>query len=69
MPKFIDIGANLLDDMFRGIYRDKSFHAPDLVHVIQRARNAGCVSIFITAGSIHEAKLALHLAQQHGLKV
>ena len=60
---FIDIGANLLDDMFQGIYRGKSLHARDLKAVLTRASKAGCSTIFVTAGTIEESKKALELCQ------
>ena len=61
---FVDIGANLLDPMFMGIYREKSLHASDLVHVIQRARSAGAVNLFVTAGNVEESKQAIQLARE-----
>lgn len=36
-----DIGANLTDAMFKGEYHGKSYHAPDLDAVLQRAYAAG----------------------------
>lgn len=38
-----DIGANLTDSMFQGEYHGKSYHAPDLDAVLQRAWAAGAV--------------------------
>ena len=64
---FIDIGANLLDDMFTGNYHgsDKSYHPPDLDAVLQRSWDAGVQKIIITAGNLEEAKAALQLARTH----
>lgn len=39
--RFVDIGANLTDGMFRGEYHTKQRHAPDIAHVVARARAAG----------------------------
>jgi hypothetical protein len=36
-----DIGANLLDGMYQGVYNEKTYHAPDLDEVLQRAWDAG----------------------------
>jgi TatD DNase family protein len=64
---FIDIGSNLLDEMYQGNYHgaDKSYHPPDLDAVLQRSWNAGVKKIIITAGSLTEAKAALILARTH----
>jgi len=66
-PKFIDIGANLLDLMFKGNYHgsDKSIHPPDLDNVLQRSFDAGVEKIIITSGTLEEAKAALSLARTH----
>ena len=66
MTKFVDIGTNLLDDMFFGIYREKSHHAPDIQAVIQRARDAGAVKLFVTAGNVEESRRALRFVREDG---
>lgn len=58
-PQFIDIGANLLDSMYSGVYRGKKVHPPDLDGVLDRAASAGVGSIIVTAGSAAEAREAL----------
>ncbi|GAB4816659.1 hypothetical protein N2152v2_003705 [Parachlorella kessleri] len=63
--RFIDIGANLLDGMFKGRYNDKEYHAPDLHQVLDRALSAGVDKLIITAGSLAEARAALDLARTH----
>jgi hypothetical protein len=40
-PRFVDIGANLLDPMFQGIYNGSSKHPGDLDAVLDRARARG----------------------------
>eukprot|EP01129_Flabellula_baltica_P011044 TRINITY_DN4755_c0_g1_i2.p1 TRINITY_DN4755_c0_g1~~TRINITY_DN4755_c0_g1_i2.p1 ORF type:complete len:349 (+),score=67.14 TRINITY_DN4755_c0_g1_i2:156-1049(+) len=61
----IDIGANLLDDMFTGTYNGKSYHPNDTQSMLQRAQENGVDFIFITAGSLQEAKDCLELAENH----
>lgn len=60
---FIDVGANLLDDMFlKGEYNGSQKHPSDLEHVLGRAWDAGLSHIIITAGNLDEARRALELA-------
>ena len=56
---FIDIGANLTDDMFQGIYRGSRKHDADLPDVLQRAWSAGVARIMITGTSLAESRAAL----------
>jgi len=63
--RYVDIGANLLDPMFQGVYREKSLHSPDLDHVLARARRSGAVRVFVTAGTVQESRDALNLAREH----
>jgi TatD DNase family protein len=58
---YIDIGANLLDEMYQGNYRSKPRHEPDLPSVFQRAWDNHLERIIITAGTLQEAKDALTL--------
>lgn len=49
--KFIDIGANLTDSMYEGLYNGTQKHPADLKHVLNRAYNIGMEKIIITVGS------------------
>ena len=59
----IDIGANLLDPMFRGVYREKQRHESDFDLVLERAYDVGVEKIIITAGSKEEASKCIELCQ------
>lgn len=61
--QLFDIGANLLDDMFAGVYRGKARHAGDLERVLERAAVAGVRRVVVTAGTRDEAARALALAR------
>ncbi|KAI9592366.1 hypothetical protein BDF19DRAFT_451576 [Syncephalis fuscata] len=62
--KLFDIGANLVDPMFRGIYRGRQVHADDFKLVLQRAKDAGVNQMLITGGSLNESIEALELARE-----
>ncbi|KAF5283950.1 hypothetical protein FQA39_LY17191 [Lamprigera yunnana] len=62
MLKFIDIGANLTDPMYSGIYNDRKKHEEDLEYVLQRSWNKALDKIIITGGNLDESKKALQLA-------
>ncbi|PWN23650.1 hypothetical protein BCV69DRAFT_264867 [Microstroma glucosiphilum] len=63
LPHFIDIGVNLSDSMFRGVYNGKTAHPDDLQRVLARARNAGVVKQIVTGGSLAESKEALEICE------
>jgi len=54
----IDIGANLLDPMFLGVYHEKQKHEADLQLVLERAAAQGVEAIIVTAGSLVDAEAA-----------
>ena len=56
MASFIDVGANMLDPMFRGVYRGKRAHDDDTDAVLSRARAAGVEKIIITCGTLEESR-------------
>ena len=57
----IDVGANLLDPMYMGVYhgKDTPYHPPDVSDVLERARAAGVTKIMVTAGTLAEARAAV----------
>ncbi|XP_071117236.1 deoxyribonuclease TATDN1-like isoform X1 [Haliotis cracherodii] len=61
--KFIDIGANLTDPVFRGVYHGSKKHEDDFQDVLQRAFDYGLQKIMITGGSLKDATQALELAK------
>lgn len=54
-----------MDDMFKGIYRSKYAHPPDLLGVLKRARQHGVTDIIITASHLKDTLDALEIIQQH----
>jgi len=63
--KFIDIGANLTDDMYTGQYNGSSRHPPDLQGVLERARENGVTKMMVTGGNLEESSKAIQLAKEH----
>ncbi|XP_068217552.1 deoxyribonuclease TATDN1-like isoform X2 [Palaemon carinicauda] len=61
--KFIDIGANLTDEMYQGIYHGSKKHEADLDQVLKRAWDAGLAKMIITGTSLSDSKTALELAK------
>ncbi|KAG7200306.1 hypothetical protein KM043_017770 [Ampulex compressa] len=63
LRKFIDIGANLADPMYQGIYHGSQKHQPDLEKVLDRSWSNNLSRIIITAGNVEESKKALEIAR------
>ncbi|KAF0852853.1 Sec-independent protein translocase protein TatD (deoxyribonuclease) [Andalucia godoyi] len=62
--RFIDIGANLTDCMFAGVYNSKQAHPADVSHVLRRAVSAGADRIVITAGRLSDTLEALAMIER-----
>ncbi|XP_064401484.1 deoxyribonuclease TATDN1-like isoform X2 [Halichondria panicea] len=61
--RMIDIGANLTDPVFQGMYRGKQAHPSDLEDVLARARETGVEKIIITGGTLKDSEGALTMAK------
>eukprot|EP00741_Cyanophora_paradoxa_P022682 tig00021493_g21905.t1 len=62
--RFIDVGVNLNDDMFAGVYNEKKAHDPDHDLILKRAREAGVERAIVTAGFWEECNAALELVRR-----
>ena len=60
---FCDIGANLTDPVFAGMYRGKQKHESDFDLVLERAMEAGVAQVIVTAGNLEESRAALELVK------
>ncbi|KAA6410550.1 MAG: deoxyribonuclease tatD [Lasallia pustulata] len=63
--RYADVGINLGDAIFRGIYHGKQAHEDDLEGVLQRAVDAGCVKLMVTGSDLEESKKAVKMAEEH----
>ncbi|KAF8948536.1 TatD DNase [Haplosporangium gracile] len=64
-PRLIDIGINLTDPMFRGLYNGKQAHVDDLAQVLFRSKRAGVDRMIVTGGNLSDCKEALDLVKNH----
>ncbi|PKX93104.1 3'-5'-exodeoxyribonuclease [Aspergillus novofumigatus IBT 16806] len=63
--RYVDIGINLGDPVFRGEYHGRQVHDNDLDDVIQRARDVGCTKFMVTGSDLVESRHAIQLAQNY----
>ncbi|KAL9095709.1 MAG: hypothetical protein Q9165_002141 [Trypethelium subeluteriae] len=63
--RYVDIGINLGDPVFRGIYHGKRGHHDDFEHVLQRALEAGCRKLMVTGSDLKESEHAVDIAKAH----
>ena len=61
-----DIGANLTDPMYSGLYHGSQKHPADLDAVLERAWSHGMKKMMVTGGSLDDSTKALELAKKHG---
>lgn len=61
----LQVGINLGDPIFRGVYHGKQAHEDDLGEVIQRAVQIGCTKMMVTGSDLEESRKAIQLAKDH----
>ncbi|TRX94644.1 hypothetical protein FHL15_004416 [Xylaria flabelliformis] len=64
-PRYIDIGINLADPIFRGVYNGKERHPDDLQAVVSRAQQIGCQKLVVTGSDFASSKHALEIAKEY----
>ncbi|KAK2607371.1 hypothetical protein N8I77_006048 [Diaporthe amygdali] len=64
-PRYIDIGINLADPIFRGVYHGKQRHDDDLSGLVDRARQVGCTKLIVTGSSFKTSREALAIAKEY----
>ncbi|KAF2160291.1 hypothetical protein M409DRAFT_29146 [Zasmidium cellare ATCC 36951] len=63
--RYADIGINLTDPIFTGVYHGKRAHENDLPHILTRARTAHVRKLLITGSDLEESRAAIALSEQH----
>lgn len=64
-PDRPQIGINLADPIFRGVYNGKQRHDDDLRGLVDRARHVGCTKLIVTGSSFKTSRDALALAKDY----
>ena len=63
--RFADIGVNLTDPVFNGVYHGKKAHEDDFAQVIKRAKDFGMKRMMVTVGHLEESPAALELCKKY----
>jgi TatD DNase family protein len=63
----VQVGINLGDPVFRGIYHGRRAHEDDFEDVLQRAKDVGCLKLMITGSDLKESQHAVKIAKDHRL--
>ncbi|CCE61183.1 hypothetical protein TPHA_0A00980 [Tetrapisispora phaffii CBS 4417] len=64
-PLYYDIGFNITDQMYKGIYNGSAKHESDLACVLERAQARGVGAALITGSSVSESKDAIALINKY----
>ena len=62
--ELVDIGVNLTDEVFSGVYRGKRAHDDDRALVLRRAREVGVTDAIVTAGTLEEAREVVEMVRE-----
>lgn len=63
--RFYDVGLNLTDPMYQGIYHGKKYHECDIKQVLKRAQLARVETMLLTGSSLHESREAIRLSSEY----
>lgn len=63
--KYVDIGVNLGDPVFQGVYHGRRAHESDIGDVIHRATAAGCLKMMVTGSDLEQSRMAVKLAEDY----
>ncbi|KAF2462525.1 deoxyribonuclease tatD [Lindgomyces ingoldianus] len=63
--RYVDIGINLGDPVFRGEYHGVRRHCNDFDDVLQRAKDVGCKKFMVTGSDLKESEHAVEIAKTY----
>ncbi|EAU34598.1 conserved hypothetical protein [Aspergillus terreus NIH2624] len=63
--RYVDIGINLSDPVFRGNYHGKQVHDDDMDDIVERAREVGCQKFMVTGSDLVESQRAVEISQKY----
>ena len=63
--RYADVGINLTDGVYHGVYHGKKAHDEDIKHVLLRAVDVGCVKMMVTGSDLQESRKAVRLAEEY----
>lgn len=63
--RYIDIGINFTDPIFRGLYHGTQRHDSDFPLILQRAQDVGCQKFMVTGSDLAESKHAIEISKQY----
>lgn len=63
--RYADVGINLTDGVYRGVYHGKKAHEDDIEHVLQRAVDVGCIKMMVTGSDLQESQKAVKIAEDY----
>ncbi|SZF01126.1 unnamed protein product [Blumeria hordei] len=65
LPRYIDIGINLTDPVYQGIYNGTPRHPADLAAVIERSKRVHCHHLIVTGSDLASSHAAVALAKAY----
>ncbi|CAM42003.1 putative tatD related deoxyribonuclease [Leishmania braziliensis MHOM/BR/75/M2904] len=63
--RLIDIGVNLTDKMYSGVYNGRRCHTLDIESVLQRAVKVGVRGLLLTGGNLKESKAVIDMCSRY----
>lgn len=61
----LQIGINLTDPVYTGLYHGTQRHENDLSAVVQRAIDIGCEKLIVTGSDLEHSQTAVRLAEEY----